>query len=260
MKNLTQNFHTHTRRCGHADGEDREYVEAAIGAGIKILGFSDHTPMIFPSGHRSGFRVPEEETENYFSSLLSLKEEYKNEIELHIGFEAEYYPELFKEYIDYIKGFPTEYLILGQHFLWREEDNIGAFSATDSEERLVSFYENLLEGAATGKFLYICHPDALHYAGNPDIYRRRVNEFLTALKKLDVPLGLNRYGYADNRHYPNPLFWEQVGEVGNRALIELDAHSPSVFADEKSVDGCKALAEKYGVTLITDIASEPYSL
>ena len=64
MKYLTQNFHTHTRRCGHADGEDREYVEAAIRAGIRILGFSDHSPMIFPSGHRSGFRVPCEEAEN----------------------------------------------------------------------------------------------------------------------------------------------------------------------------------------------------
>lgn len=260
MKYLTQNFHTHTRRCGHADGEDREYVEAAIRAGIRILGFSDHSPMIFPSGHKSGFRVPCEEAENYFSSILSLKEEYKNDIEIRVGFEAEYYPETFGGYLDYIKSFPTEYLILGQHFLWREEDDISAFSAADSEERLVSFYENLLEGAATGRFLYICHPDALHYVGDPQIYRRRVNEFLTALKKLDIPLGLNRYGFAEGRHYPNELFWEQVGIVGNRALIELDAHSPSVFADEKSVDGCKALADRYGVKLIENIADEPYAL
>lgn len=260
MKNLTQNFHTHTCRCGHADGEDREYVEAAIKAGIKILGFSDHSPMIFPSGHESGFRVPCCEAENYFSSLLSLKEEYKNDIEIHIGFEAEYYPAMFEEYLEYIKGFPTEYLILGQHFLWREEDGIGAFTATDSEERLVSFYDNLLAGAKTGKFLYICHPDAFHFVGDKDVYKKRVNGFLTELKKLDIPLGLNRYGFADGRHYPNPLFWEQVGLVGNRALIELDAHSPSVFADEKSVDGCKAMADKFGVRLINDLTNEPYTL
>lgn len=260
MKYLTQNFHTHTRRCGHADGEDREYVEAAIRAGVKILGFSDHSPMIFPSGHKSGFRVPCDEVENYFSSLLSLKDEYKNDIEIHIGFEAEYYPEMFDGYLEYIRSFPTEYLILGQHFLWREEDNIGAFTATDSEERLVSFYENLLAGAATGKFLYICHPDAFHFVGNKEIYQKRVNEFLVKLKALDIPLGLNRYGFAEGRHYPNGLFWEQVGIVGNRALIELDAHSPLVFSDEKSVAGCKALAEKYGVKLMENVADEPYAL
>ena len=33
------NYHTHTKRCQHAVGEDREYVEAAIAAGIQVLGF-----------------------------------------------------------------------------------------------------------------------------------------------------------------------------------------------------------------------------
>lgn len=38
------NYHTHTTRCYHASGKDEEYVKAAIKAGIKELGFSDHTP------------------------------------------------------------------------------------------------------------------------------------------------------------------------------------------------------------------------
>ena len=44
--NLIANYHTHTKRCHHACGEDREYVEAAIESGLKILGFSDHTFFI----------------------------------------------------------------------------------------------------------------------------------------------------------------------------------------------------------------------
>ena len=36
---MRYNLHTHTKRCNHAQGEDREYVEAAIKAGIKTLGF-----------------------------------------------------------------------------------------------------------------------------------------------------------------------------------------------------------------------------
>ncbi len=39
------NLHTHTWRCHHATGTERAYVEAAIQGDIKILGFSDHTPM-----------------------------------------------------------------------------------------------------------------------------------------------------------------------------------------------------------------------
>ena len=41
------NYHTHTARCGHAWGSDREYAESALAAGLKILGFSDHTPYDF---------------------------------------------------------------------------------------------------------------------------------------------------------------------------------------------------------------------
>ena len=48
-KQLDYCLHTHTKRCGHAFGADEEYVQAAIDAGIKVLGFSDHIflPNIF---------------------------------------------------------------------------------------------------------------------------------------------------------------------------------------------------------------------
>ena len=32
------NYHTHTKRCGHAEGEDKEYIEAAIKAVISETG------------------------------------------------------------------------------------------------------------------------------------------------------------------------------------------------------------------------------
>lgn len=36
---MIANYHTHTWRCRHADGTEREYVERAIEGGLKILGF-----------------------------------------------------------------------------------------------------------------------------------------------------------------------------------------------------------------------------
>ena len=55
---MIANYHTHTYRCGHAVGEDREYVETAIARGLKTLGFSEHIPMPFPDGHEARFRMP----------------------------------------------------------------------------------------------------------------------------------------------------------------------------------------------------------
>ena len=89
---MLANYHTHTKRCQHAKGEDREYVEAAIQSGFQILGFSDHCPWPFPDGYVSGIRMKPSEIDGYFHSLESLREEYKNDIHIFIGFEAEYDP------------------------------------------------------------------------------------------------------------------------------------------------------------------------
>ena len=51
------NYHTHTTRCMHAIGQDEEYVQAAIKAGIKKLGFSDHTPWHYDSSFKATMRM-----------------------------------------------------------------------------------------------------------------------------------------------------------------------------------------------------------
>ncbi len=84
---LWANYHTHTPRCRHAQGTEREYIEAAIRAGIRTLGFSDHAPMLFDDGFVSDFRMLPEETEDYVRTLLQLKREYAGEIEILIGYD-----------------------------------------------------------------------------------------------------------------------------------------------------------------------------
>lgn len=253
MKRLSVNYHTHTYRCGHACGADRDYVENAIRAGIRTLGFSDHSPMIFKTGYYSGFRIPLELTEDYFESLLRLKEEYKNEIRILIGVEVEYYPALFEGYLEYMARFPLDYMILGQHFVWDEETGFPSFQRTEDPERLRQYYENVLAAAATGKFLYIAHPDVLKYDGDPDVYRALTADFLKRVKPLGIPLELNRLGFADERHYPRRAFWELCGETGIPAVIGLDAHDPAVFTDEAAVDGLWDFARSCGVTVLPEL-------
>ena len=62
---MIANYHTHTWRCRHADGTEREYVERAIEGGLKILGFSDHSPYPFPDGYDSGMRMRLDQVEGY---------------------------------------------------------------------------------------------------------------------------------------------------------------------------------------------------
>ena len=71
------NYHTHTWRCNHAQGTEREYIETAIRAGMRILGFADHTPYPFPEGHVSGFRMRLNQLDDYCKTLTDLKREYQ---------------------------------------------------------------------------------------------------------------------------------------------------------------------------------------
>ena len=83
------NYHSHTTRCHHAVGTEREYVEAAIESGLEVLGFSDHTPYPFKDGYVSRIRMGMDELEEYVNTILALRDEYRNDIEIHLGLEVE---------------------------------------------------------------------------------------------------------------------------------------------------------------------------
>ena len=88
----TANYHTHTWRCNHATGTEREYVEAAIADGIRILGFSDHSPYFFDGDYYSHFRMKPEQMEDY--RTVPVCEEYEETLKYIWGL-TEYYPALF---------------------------------------------------------------------------------------------------------------------------------------------------------------------
>lgn len=121
---MIANYHTHTTRCHHAEGEDRQYVETAIERGLKILGFSDHTPYYYDGDYVSGVRMLPEEVEGYVESIQRLKDEYKSQIEIKLGFETEYYPKYFEKLLQLYAQYPVDYIILGQHFLNNEVGEI----------------------------------------------------------------------------------------------------------------------------------------
>lgn len=121
---MDYNYHTHTFRCQHAFGTPEEYIKRAIDNGITHMGFSEHFPLKFSDGTQSSYRLQIEDIPDYFSEPSALKEKYKNEIDIKIGFEMEYYPELFDEMLKNARHYGAEYLLLGMHFLAPENKKI----------------------------------------------------------------------------------------------------------------------------------------
>ena len=245
---MDYNFHTHTFRCHHASGTEREYIEAAIAGGIREMGFSDHAPWIDPVlGTERNYVVPFSTVDDYRETILALREEYRDKITLYLGFEAEYDP-VFPENM---KRLGAEYLILGQHF-FKKPDGGYIHAATGNIDHLLPAYvDAVIAGMKTGKYTYVAHPDVFRYDGEDKTpYVKEMTRLCEASLATGVPLEMNFLGIREGRYYPHPIFLEVAGRVGAPVTFGFDAHSPAVAYDAPSIPKAHALVEKYHLNYI----------
>ena len=249
---MKYNLHTHTVRCNHATGEDREYVENAIKAGIKVLGFADHCPQFFPTrDYYSYFRMRPEQAQEYAESIRALKKEYKRDIKILLGFETEYYPETYDAFIQFVRPLHLDYLIMGQHFVGNEYDEGSYYAAQEGkkEQYLDQYVNQVKEGLQKGVFTYLAHPDILWYCGDRSYYEKRITELCRFAKDRDIPLEFNMLGYLNGRCYPSPAFWKIAAKVGNKVAIGYDAHNPAMLLQSKAYENCLRILNALGMTL-----------
>lgn len=245
------NYHTHTFRCRHAAGEDREYIETAIKAGFQILGFSDHCPWVYKDGFVSTMRMAPKDVDGYFHSLEDLRREYKKEIQIFIGFEAEYVPELMEGQDKLLADLPLDYMILGQHFLGPENQSIYLGMPLKNDAILTEYVDTVIEAVRTGRYLYVAHPDVIHYIGSHSFYEKEMTRLCKFLKEADIPVEINLLGAADRRHYPSDLFFNIVKKIGNTCLIGFDAHTPKQLINEPGRKKIEKFIKKHDLLLST---------
>ena len=251
-------YHTHTVRCHHAFGEDEEYVKSAIAEGVKILGFSDHAPMRYPEGYVSYYKMHPDELAEYCESVRSLREKYRDKIEIHLGLEVEYYPLLWEDSLKLWRDAGIEYLLLGQHFITEEyvEDKRSSFKLTANPEHLVRYADIVVGAIQSGKITYVAHPDVFNYdleSGDVELYKHEMGRIIAAARDAGMPLELNLLGVAEQRHYPNPAFWEEVGKLGASAILGCDAHVPTRVAKSDEILAAKEFLGRYGVPLVETV-------
>lgn len=234
---LKTNWHTHTARCGHAIGTDEEYVQAAVKAGFRTLGFSDHAAYRdpFPTERMELRQVPE-----YMASIRALKEKYRDQIDLYLGMEVECYPDQWDTLAGYRKE--MDYCILGQHYVSYDTESSYDLVRPEQLER----YTDRIEYAAEhGLCDCICHPDVCmwSYPAIDDTVHHIAKRLAEISVKYDIPLELNcgsgvRMGlkeYQDGKRYPYPVrtFFETFAEYHCPVIIGLDIHDPKLFLTEE---------------------------
>ncbi len=235
------NYHTHTYRCGHASGDDEEYILAAIKAGYKTLGFADHAPYKdypLPSSHMDISMFDE-----YVDSISILKEKYKDQIDIKIGLESEYYKANHDERV--MLHDRLDYLILGQHFL--DPEASVSFFKNNSEEEILEYGKLVCEALDTGLFMYLAHPDV--FMSKQENFTKACVDVARMIASkcvdLDIPVELNVHNVRKGKHlisnkeeyfYPNKSFWTIMSEYPIKVLLGIDAHKPEDLLDFDAIE------------------------
>lgn len=258
------NFHTHTYRCGHANGTEKDMIEAAIRLGIEDLGMSCHVPLPHYRKHllkslpairsirslvslimafiKNGphMRMPYKQMDEHLQKIEECQEKYKNQIHIYKGFEAEGLTEYFDYYQSLLDTNKVDYLILGHHFHKHciHNDYYGRKNLTKKD--IYQYCNDVEKAMETKMFSYLAHPDLFllgyqDYGIDMQTVSRRICE---KAKECHIPLEINAGGIRKGLEnvngeelylYPNTHFWKIASEVGNDVILGFDAHDSSDF-------------------------------
>lgn len=256
---IITNFHTHTVRCGHAEGSDESYIREALKAGITTLGFSDHAPWVKIEGEYHGIRMAMEQMDDYVASINRLKRQYAARIDIKLGLEAEYYPERLAQLKALCARHDLDYLVLGNHFHILEAYGRYYGGYADKEHLFEHYVADMVGALSSGLYSLVAHPDLFvrslrSWSDDAEACSIAV---LEAAKHYQIPIEYNlgglRFG-GGGMTYPYEPFWKLAARIGNDVVIGIDAHSPLDLSDERT----KLLAETHLKSLGITPLSAPH--
>lgn len=236
----TFNYHSHTKRCGHATGEDEEYVIEAIKNGYRKIGFSDHAP--YKNGYQATERMHDYELKEYIESVRYLQDKYKNQIKINMGLEIEYY----EKQIDELRHYKEimDYLIIGQHS--------PALFAIDyyrniTNEEVLCYASAIEKACEEGLPDIIAHPDLFMFEKDTwsEACEKAAHIICASAEKHHIPLEVNLNGLKYGKKqigkeyrytYPYRQFWLIAQNYKVDVIYGLDAHIPEKYGHKKCFD------------------------
>lgn len=263
MQKQTFNYHTHTFRCGHADGLDIQYIESAIAAGFKTLGFSDHIP--YKEVKLKNCRMLYSQNAEYIATMKQLQEAYRDQIEIRYGYEVEYT----RDHYEYLRTQKKqcEYMILGQHCKY-----IGyEYDCYCSDDDVLMYAAQIAEALSKNFITYVAHPDYFMlgrrtYSSACETATKRIAEASLA---YDTPLEINLNGFQYGKktyeidsspnglqlRYPYPYrdFWEIIATYGCKVVYGYDAHSPIAFQEKNRILSANAILKDLPLNFIQSV-------
>jgi histidinol-phosphatase (PHP family) len=216
-----------------------EYVEAAIGAGLREIGFSDHIPMYWlPEEQRDpGIAMRMEELEAYTEDVIRLRERYP-EIPIRLGIEADFIPGREEDLARLLQPYPWDYVIGSVHFIgeWGFDNPAEAnrYAEWDISELYGKFFTLESMAARSGLFDFLAHIDLIKKFGHRPSHDlgRLYADVAAVIAGAGVAIELSTAGRRKpvQEVYPNPSLLRECCLRGVPLVISSDAHSPQEVA------------------------------
>lgn len=220
-------LHNHTTLCNHATGTIEEYIKRAIELNIDVYGFSEHAPM---KNFEDGYRLLIEKKDFYEKSILDLKKEYENKIDILLGYEVDF---LEGDYLlDEILNANVDYLIGSVHYLGRwgfdNPEFIAEYENRDIDTIWSEYFSAIEKMAKSGKFDIVGHLDLIKvfkFLPRQDI-RMIAKNALHAIKKSNMVVEINAAGFRKpiQEQYPSIDLLKEIRELDIPITFSSDAH------------------------------------
>ncbi len=224
-------YHLHTKRCGHAVGEMREYVLSSIEMGLDEIGFSDHLPLFHsldPTLTMSWDDFP-----FYIADVMNLKDEF-NEIDIKLGVEVDYIPGKLKEIQAIIKEYDFDYVLGSVHFIdgWGFDDRryIENWKNYNVDDLYIRYFKEVEDLAKTKLFDIVAHPDLIKKYGFLPVgdLSATHQKTIEAIRDSDMAIEVSSAGLRKpvKEIYPSQSFINMCFKEDIPVVTGSDAHKP----------------------------------
>ena len=225
-------YHLHTKWCGHATGEMREYVDAAIGLGLTEVGFSVHMPITIP--YDGKLYLSAGEMPLYVEELSRLQDEYGGRVNILLAGECDFAPGQEREIEAAIGFYPFDYIIGAIHFIdgWSFDNPEckAGWSSADVAAVYRRYYELLGQAARSGYYDIVSHFDLVKkfgYRPEQDITDAEAAA-CDAVAEAGMTVEINTSGWDKPvaEQYPSEKILKLLRERDVALCFGSDSHAP----------------------------------
>lgn len=233
--------------CGHAKGQLRAVVEAAVEAGFTTYGLSEHAPRyqlehLYPEERGLAPADLEDKFRRYVASALELRREFEGRLELLIGFETEALPvEGWADTMRLLRGSaPFDYVVGSVHSIgdtWIDLNAQTTERAADAcggwEPLRCTYFDRLAELVEALSPEIVGHVDLIRRFEAPDFRfsagaLRHAERVLEAARAKGAALEVNaapaRRGFGPV--YPGPQVLARACQMHVPVTLGDDSHGP----------------------------------